>query len=284
MKRILICLAVFFFAGCKTTDNVREFRNLDLAIEQSCQNIQNDFNERASVAVFNVNSSSTRLSEYIIEEVMNNFTNMHKYNVVERSKISAIFQEQEFQFSGNVSDDTIQRLGNMLGAQFVVTGALDDVGEYYRLRLFVVAIESGERKSSTAVNILKPNEQAAFLLNEEGYKRTISESSDRLNLVGTAWSLLLEGEDFGLLIFEADNVAKANLLAASAAADQGNHENFIYVNGSWSWTQNGEKLIVMIPLDSYEMRFEFDNITNTSMTGGVLEDGEVVEQVELKRR
>jgi TolB-like protein len=163
MKGLLAGFVVFVVIGCATVDKVGEYGNLDLAVEQSCKNIQNDFNETASVAVFNIVSSSTRLSEYIIEEVMNNFTNMHKYNVVERSKISAVFQEQNFQFSGNVSDDTIQRLGNMLGAQFVVTGSLDDAGSYYRLRLFVIAIESGERKSSTAVNIKKPNEQIVYL-------------------------------------------------------------------------------------------------------------------------
>jgi TolB-like protein len=163
MKSLLAGITVFVFIGCATADRAGEYRSLDMAIEQSCRNIQNDFNERAGIAVFNIVSPSARLSEYIIEEVMNNFTNMHKYNVVERNKISAAFQEQNFQFSGNVSDDTIQKLGNMLGAQFVVTGSLDDVGSYYRLRLFVIAIESGERKSSTAVNIKSPNEQIVHL-------------------------------------------------------------------------------------------------------------------------
>jgi hypothetical protein len=97
---------------------------------------------------------------------MNNFTNMHIYKVVERNKISAVLSEQNFQLSGNVSDDTIQSIGNMLGAQFVVSGALDDVGRYYRLRLFVIAVETGERKSSTAVNIIKPNKQVVHLLGD----------------------------------------------------------------------------------------------------------------------
>jgi TolB-like protein len=166
MKGLLAGLAVLVCIGCVTVDNVREFRNLDLAVDQSCQNIQSDFNETASIAVFNIVSPSTRLSEYIIEEVMNSFTNMHKYNVVERNKISSVFQEQDFQMSGNVSDDTIQSIGNMLGAQFVVSGTLDDVGNYYRLRLFVIAVASGERKSSTAVNIIKPNQQVVHLLDD----------------------------------------------------------------------------------------------------------------------
>jgi TolB-like protein len=163
MKGLFVVLFILVFIGCATVDNVREFRNLDLAIGQSCQNIQSDFNEKTSIAIFNIIAPSARLSEYIMEEAMNGFTNMHRYNVVERNKISAILQEQNFQTSGNVSDDTMQRIGNMLGAQFVVTGALDDVGSYYRLRLFVIAVESGERKSSTAVNIIKPNEQIAYL-------------------------------------------------------------------------------------------------------------------------
>ncbi|MDR2094823.1 MAG: penicillin-binding protein activator LpoB [Treponema sp.] len=278
--------------------DVREFRSLDLAIEQSCQNIQDDFNERASIAVFNVASSSTRLSEYIIEEVMNNFTNMHKYNVVERNRISAIFQEQEFQFSGNVSDDTIQKLGNMLGAQFVVSGSLDDVGTYYRLRLFVVAIESGERKSSTAVSIIKPNEQVSYLLGGEGNNGaaagasalggernngTVSESSARLNLVGTTWAVALSGENMGRFIFEADNVVRSSFNLASSP-DREDIGQYIYVDGIWVWNQNEEKLTVRIPFsDPDELQFEFDNITNINMTGGILEDGEVVEQVELTR-
>jgi TolB-like protein len=138
----------------------------------------------ASIAVFNIVSISARLSEYIMEETMNIFTNMHKYNMVERNKISTILQEQNFQLSGNVSDDTIQKIGNMLGAQFVVTGSLDDVGNYYRLRLFVIAIESGERRSSTAVNIIKPNEQISFLSNNA---ERVSTSSSNNNLEG-AWN------------------------------------------------------------------------------------------------
>jgi TolB-like protein len=163
MKGLSVGLVSIILIGCATVDEVENFRNLDKAIEQVCQNIQNNFTERAIVAVLNIATSSDRLSEYIIEESMNNFTNMHNYTVLERSKISTIFLEQNFQLSGNVSDDTIQSIGNMLGAQYVVTGALDDVGSYYRLRLFVIAIESGERKSSTAVNIIKPNEQIAYL-------------------------------------------------------------------------------------------------------------------------
>lgn len=164
MKSLLAGLAVLVCIGCATVDNVKEFMNLDLAVAQSCQNIQSDFDEKASIAVLNIVSPSVQLSEYIIEEAMNSFTNMHKYNVLERNKISSVFQEQDFQMSGNVSDDAIQSIGNMLGAQFVVSGALDDVGNYYRLRLFVIAVESGERKSSTAVNIIKPNNQIDHLL------------------------------------------------------------------------------------------------------------------------
>ncbi|MDR2783152.1 MAG: penicillin-binding protein activator LpoB [Treponema sp.] len=174
MKGLLVGFVGLVFLGCITVDNVKEFRNLDWAIDQACYNIQNDFNEMANVAVFDIISPSAQLSEYIVEEVMNSFTNMHKYNVVERSKISSIFQEQDFQMSGNVSDDTIQRIGNILGAQFVIMGSLDDVSNYYRLRLFVISVETGERKSSTAVNIIKPNEQIVYL-SGDSVKETVEE-------------------------------------------------------------------------------------------------------------
>jgi TolB-like protein len=279
MKGLWVSFAVFIFIGCATVDKAGEFRNLDLAIEQSCQNIQRDFNESASIAVFNIASPTSRLSEYIIEEVMNNFTNMHKYNVVERSKISAVFQEQQFQFSGNVSDDTIQSLGNMLGAQFVITGSVDDVGSYYRLRLFVIAIESGERKSSTAVNIVKPNEQVAFLLSERESNIPAADPSPTLNLIGTTWNVTVEGDNSGIFVFNTDNVLYTNALD-----DIGDG----ITQGTWSWSPNGQILLISIIRefkmtynyngnvrefeDVAKWRLELYNITDLKITGILYED------------
>jgi TolB-like protein len=164
MKCLWVGFGVLLLFGCATIDNVKNFNNLDLAVEKLCSNIASDFNQEASIAVFSINSPSIRLSGYIQEEVMHNFTNMHKYNIVERSRISAIQEEQTFQFSGNVSDDTIQRIGNMLGAQFVITGEMDDAGGHYRLRLYMLSVESGERISSAVVNVNKPNQQIMSLL------------------------------------------------------------------------------------------------------------------------
>ncbi|MDR1316942.1 MAG: CsgG/HfaB family protein [Spirochaetales bacterium] len=298
MKGLLAGFAVFIFiGGCTTVDNVREFRNLDLAIEQSCQNIQKDFNESASIAVFNIASSTTRLSEYIIEEVMNNFTNMHKYNIVERSKISAIFQEQKFQFSGNVSDDTIQSLGNMLGAQFVITGLLDDLGSYYRLRLFVIAIESGERKSSTAVNIVKPNEQVAFLLSGQESTSIQTNSSPAINLIGTTWTVTIDGDDDGgIFVFNPDNALYSN------AFDDWRFDGV--TTGTWRWspTPNGQILLVNVTYDfkmkvadlsgniqevedAEKWRLELYNITDLKITGVLYEESDDDEAmvVELNR-
>jgi TolB-like protein len=267
MRGLLASFAIFIFIGCATVDNVREFRNLDLAIEQSCQNIQSDFNESASIAVFNIASPTTRLSEYIIEEVMNNFTNMHKYNIVERSKISAIFKEQEFQFSGNVSDDTIQSLGNMLGAQFVITGALEDVGSYYRLRLFVIAIKSGERKSSTALNIVKPNEQVAFLLSGQESNTTEINSPPALNLIGTTWAVTIDGENVGIFVFNTGNGLYSNIFDGWGGKS----------NGTWSWSPNGQILIIDITMiedgGTEKLRFELYNITDLKMTGVWIYEG-----------
>ncbi|GHV68019.1 hypothetical protein AGMMS49928_06430 [Spirochaetia bacterium] len=280
MKRIIICLVSFIISGCATANNASNFMNLDSAIEKSCQNIQNDFNENASIAIFNISSSSERLSEYLVEEAMNSFTNMHKYNIVERSKISTIIQEQNFQLAGNVSDDTMQRIGNMLGAQFVVTGALVDVGNYYRLRLFVIAIESSERKSSTAVNIMKPNKQIAYLLSGSENLETNPILSSTVNLVGTTWSVNIEGEEenLGIFIFDDNNVLRTNIF------DSYSYDDGDYTLGIWNWNQSRNKLIIrVLETDAEEWRFEFDNITNLSMYGIVFEDGEILGKTEIHR-
>jgi len=71
--------------------------------------------------------------QFIAKLVQNGY-----YTVIERSKIDAILQEQSLSLSGLVDEDQVVQVGNMIGAQALITGSgtysVNDVGEWEKYK------------------------------------------------------------------------------------------------------------------------------------------------------
>jgi hypothetical protein len=65
------------------------------------------------------------------------------------------FQNQEmyFQLSGEVSDETALSLGKMLGAQTIISGSIEAVGDVFRLRIRAIAVETAAIQGIYTINI-----------------------------------------------------------------------------------------------------------------------------------
>jgi TolB-like protein len=105
------------------------------------------------LAVLSLRSQSPQLSEYVMEELTIHFVDRNYFTIVERSLLELVQQELNFQLSGEVSDETAQSIGRKLGAQSIVYGSIEQVGDIYRLRVRVIAVESGAIQGGRAVNI-----------------------------------------------------------------------------------------------------------------------------------
>lgn len=75
----------------------------------------------------------------IITEMANAGTRM-----VERQEIDKLLEAQSLSLSGTVPDAQAIRIGQLLGAQYMVTGQISVVGQEARLDLRLVDIETGE--------------------------------------------------------------------------------------------------------------------------------------------
>ena len=64
-----------------------------------------------------------------------NLVNSGRFRIVDRRQLDQIRAEQNFQMSGDVSDDSTITIGNLLGANIVITGEISDVGTSQRLIL-----------------------------------------------------------------------------------------------------------------------------------------------------
>jgi len=163
MKKLIFTCA-FCVITCTNLFIYAQTVSLEDAIISAGKSVEGNLKTGTKIAVLNFNSGTTAFSEYVIEELMDNFTNGKNLVVVERAKLDIIRKEMDLQLSGDVSDESAQLIGRQLGAQSVISGSLTDTGSVFRLRVYAINVESVAREASSSVNINRNDPQVRFLL------------------------------------------------------------------------------------------------------------------------
>ena len=132
------------------------------AIERSAEKTAQELPRGSRVAVVAFESASVSLSENIMEE-LNGALRDCGVNVVDRQNLKHILQEQNFQMSGNVDDNTACSIGKMLGADMVITGQLTSFGTAYRYRISAINVETAARESITRLDVRVDRELQSML-------------------------------------------------------------------------------------------------------------------------
>jgi TolB-like protein len=146
---IIAFVAVIGFAGCAGSAQPAEsdaapsvVMTLDRAIAEAAVRIDERIAAGSKIALLNFNSPSDQFSSYVLDELTANLLDTGKLTVVNRAEVDLIRSEFEFQFSGDVGDDSMQELGRMLGAQSIVSGSLTRIGDEYRIVIRVLNVQS----------------------------------------------------------------------------------------------------------------------------------------------
>jgi TolB-like protein len=126
---------------------------LDTAIRETSDYLNKQLPHGNKLVILNIQSDFPALSEYIIDELIANTVNDRFFSVVDRQQLNTIRQELNFQFSGEVDDETAQALGRMAGAQIIVSGAVSRIGNMYRLRVRALKVQSAEIEGQFNRNI-----------------------------------------------------------------------------------------------------------------------------------
>jgi hypothetical protein len=67
-----------------------------------------------------------------------------RYRLISRDALNQIQQEQRFQLSGDVDDETAVQIGKIAGARAIIIGEISIEGSFHRLRLRVLDTQSAE--------------------------------------------------------------------------------------------------------------------------------------------
>jgi TolB-like protein len=139
------------------------YKTLDQAIKEAAGRIDEQIEARTKIAILNINSSSDQFSLYVIDELTANFLDTRKLTVIDRKEIDLIRGELDFQLSGEVSDDSMQELGKILGAQTIVSGSLMEIGDTYRLVIRALSVQTATVEVQYRTDIANDNRVRALL-------------------------------------------------------------------------------------------------------------------------
>jgi TolB-like protein len=96
------------------------------------------------VAVISISTNNLELATFTIDELEYRLVIAKKFTVVDRKTLDTIRSERNFQMSGEVSDQSAVSIGNMLGANIVITGSITGAGNTQRLTLKVLDVKTAQ--------------------------------------------------------------------------------------------------------------------------------------------
>jgi hypothetical protein len=98
----------------------------------------------STIAVLNVSSNNVELATFTVDELEYQLVVTKQFTIVDRKTLDTIRSEQEFQLSGEVSDQSAVSIGNMLGAGIVITGNISGSGSTQRLTLKALDVKTAQ--------------------------------------------------------------------------------------------------------------------------------------------
>ena len=84
----------------------------------------------------------------LTQRLTSEMINIGVYQVLERSEMKRLLDEQKFQYSGCVDLNCAVELGKMLGAKYMVVGTISKVGRTFTVDSRLIYVESSEAYAS----------------------------------------------------------------------------------------------------------------------------------------
>jgi len=104
------------------------------ALIRASDEVSENFSARTRIAIVYITAQDRSTTEFITGE-LEHILRRQGYIIIDRSELDRVRAEQRFGVSGEVDDNTAARIGNIAGADIVITGRVDGEGELRRLRL-----------------------------------------------------------------------------------------------------------------------------------------------------
>jgi hypothetical protein len=177
MKKMVFCIIslIVVLMGCISSRTaVAETKgnspgmDLDAAIREAAVQMETKIPSGTMVALVSVASPSTAFSAQVLTRLESAIVSNGKLVVVDRANLDKVREEQGFQLSGEVDDESAKSIGRLLGAGAIVTGSLADLGDVYSLTLKAINIETATVEVSYLADLAKSTRVETLLASGSG--------------------------------------------------------------------------------------------------------------------
>jgi hypothetical protein len=117
---------------------------------------------RIAITEFPYGESVNNLTKNVYESLQVSFS-QKGMQVVERSQLEKVLQEQKISYSGMIDISTAKKLGQLLGTEAIVLGTATDTGNNIAIRARVVDVGRGVVTTAAQVELMKNPEVLAML-------------------------------------------------------------------------------------------------------------------------
>ncbi|MDR0444136.1 MAG: penicillin-binding protein activator LpoB [Treponema sp.] len=128
-------------------DRTRGSEGFNKAIDLICGDLVAKLPRNSVIAVLEITSNTRENREnaaFACDEIEYQLGDAGKFKIVDRNALDRIREEQNFQMSGEVSDSTAVSVGNMLGANIVITGSITGSGNTQRLTVKALDVKTAQ--------------------------------------------------------------------------------------------------------------------------------------------
>lgn len=115
---------------------------------------------RLAVLYFDNNSEDKKLdllSKGLSQMIITDLNKIKNINIIEREELNKVLSELKIQSSDKFDNETKQRLGKLLGVQYLLFGSFFELFNTFRIDAKIVRVETGEIINSEGVNGSKEN-------------------------------------------------------------------------------------------------------------------------------
>lgn len=178
-KRLKLAFLSFFllisvFSGCggNSAITVKESDNyLSLALDDMAASISSSAQIKKNTALAVVDfptldGKMTKLSNYLSEELVSKLFITNRFRLIERNHISKAIDELKFGASGFVSEEFEKNVGEMVGADTIITGTIAELEKAVKINLRAIDVEKGT-VLATANTIIPKDPSIVKMLREE---------------------------------------------------------------------------------------------------------------------
>jgi len=156
MKKLIILILSFIPIFAFAQNSAQNSILLEQALDNCAAQFRSQLPQGARVAILTIEAKSDGLAEYVTDNLSAKIVAQNHLTVVERGRaLKALEAEQNYQTSGNVSDETATLIGKHLGAELVITGSITTSGDLYNLNIRGVHVETACIQSQYSVDNVK---------------------------------------------------------------------------------------------------------------------------------